>query len=101
MLIVGWGSTRGSITAAIDSLADDGLAVDHIHLTHLHPFPPNLGELLKRYSHVMVPELNKGQLCHLIRGKYLVDAQSISKVAGLPFRTKEIEAAIEAARSAR
>ncbi len=96
VLIVGWGSTRGSITAAIDSMADDGLAVDHVHLTHLHPFPPNLGELLKRYSHVMVPELNKGQLVRILRSDFLVDAKPISKVVGLPFTASEIVTAVRA-----
>ena len=60
------------------------------------PLPNDLGDLLRRFPKVLVPELNKGQLCNVVRGKYLVDATSVSKVAGMPFTTKEIEAAIEA-----
>ncbi len=98
--MLGWGSTWAAIHAAVQRQRRDGKKLAWIHLEHLNPLPNDLGEKLKRFDKVLVPELNRGQLCHLVRGKYLVDAQSISKVAGLPFRTKEIEAAIEAARSA-
>ena len=99
--MLGWGSTWAAIHAAVQRQRRAGHKLAWIHLEHLNPLPNDLGEKLERFDKVLVPELNKGQLCHLVRGKYLVDAQSISKVAGLPFRTKEIEQAIEAARSAR
>ena len=68
-----------------------------MHIMHLNPLPPDLEEILKRYSKVIVPELNFGQLTNLIRGKYLVDAQALTKVQGLPFKSREIEVAIEEA----
>jgi 2-oxoglutarate ferredoxin oxidoreductase subunit alpha len=98
--LLAWGSTWAAVHSAVQRQRRDGKKLAWIHLEHLNPLPNDLGEKLKRFDKVLVPELNKGQLCHLVRGKYLVDAQSISKVAGLPFRTKEIEAAIDAARSA-
>jgi hypothetical protein len=64
---------------------------------HLNPLPPDLGDILRKYSKVIVPELNFGQLTNLIRGKYMVDAQALTKVQGLPFMSREIEAAIEEA----
>jgi 2-oxoglutarate ferredoxin oxidoreductase subunit alpha len=70
-----------------------------VHLVHLNPLPRDLGDILRRFRRVIVPELNMGQLCRIIRAEYLVDAKSVSKVAGLPFTTREIETAIEAARS--
>ncbi len=98
--MLGWGSTWAAIHAGVERQRRSGHKLAWIHLEHLSPLPNDLGEKLKRFDKVLVPELNRGQLCQLIRGKYLVDAQPISKVAGLPFRTKEIEAAIEAARNA-
>ena len=98
--MLGWGSTWAAIHAAVERQRRDGKKLAWIHLEHLNPLPNDLGKKLKRFDKVLVPELNKGQLCHLVRGKYLVDAQSISKVAGLPFQTKELEAEIEAARTA-
>jgi 2-oxoglutarate ferredoxin oxidoreductase subunit alpha len=98
--MLGWGSTWAAIHSAVQRQRREGKKLAWIHLEHLNPLPNDLGEKLRRFDKVLVPELNKGQLCHLVRGKYLVDAQSISKVAGLPFRTREIEAAIDAARSA-
>ncbi len=96
MLLVGWGSTHGSITSAREVLADDGIAADHVHITHLHPFPPNLGELLEGYDHVFVPELNKGQLVKVLRAEFLVDAKPISKVMGLPFTATELANEVKA-----
>jgi 2-oxoglutarate ferredoxin oxidoreductase subunit alpha len=93
-LIVGWGSTWGAIDGAADRLRAKGHKVAHAHLTHLNPFPSNLGEVLSRYPTVIVPELNLGQLSLLLRARYLVDAKSISKVQGLPFTAGELEAAI-------
>ncbi len=97
--LLGWGSTWAAIHAAVERQRRVGHKLAWIHLTNLNPLPNDLGEKLHRFDKVLVPELNRGQLCNVIRGKYLIDAQSISKVAGLPFTTKEIEAAIEEARS--
>jgi len=96
--LLGWGSTWAAIHAAWQRQRRDGHKLAWIHLEHLNPLPNDLGEKLKRFDKVLVPELNKGQLCNLVRGRYLVDAKPVSKVAGLPFRTREIEDAIEEAR---
>ena len=95
--LLGWGSTWGAITSAMERTRADGTKVAWIHLTHLNPLPPNLGDLLKGFRKVLVPELNLGQLCRIVRANYLVDAQSVSKVEGLPFTTAEIERAIQEA----
>jgi len=94
ILIVGWGSTRGSITSAIERLRNDGVQVDHAHLMHLHPFPANLGQVLAGRQHVFVPELNRGQLVKVLRAEYLVDAKPINKVMGVPFTGAELIEAI-------
>ena len=99
LLLVGWGGTLGAITSACEEARADGQSVSSIHLRHLNPLPPDLGDVLARFDKVLVPELNKGQLCNVIRGKYLVDAKSVSKMSGLPFRTREIDDAIEEARA--
>ncbi len=91
VVIVGWGSTYGSITAGLHSLRAKGHKVGHIHLRHLNPMPKNLGAALKRYKKVLVPEINLGQLAFILRATYLVDAISYSKVEGKPFKTSEIE----------
>ncbi len=96
VLVVGWGSTHGAIVAAVNNMRTAGEKVDRVHLTHVHPFPANLGEVLSGYKHILVPELNKGQLVRLLRAQYLVDAKSVSKMIGLPFTGGEIEAAIRA-----
>ena len=98
-LLVGWGSTRGSITAAIEVLAERGIAADHLHLTHLAPMAPNVREVLTGYRHVIVPELNKGQLVKVLRAEYLVDARPVGKVEGLPFTGTEIADAVETIRT--
>ncbi len=90
VLLVGWGSTRGSITSAAERLRADGVAVDVVHLTHLNPFPQNLREVLSNRKHVFVPELNKGQLVKLLRAEFLVDAKPINKVMGTPFTAAEL-----------
>ncbi|MGE0452084.1 MAG: 2-oxoacid:acceptor oxidoreductase subunit alpha [Vicinamibacteria bacterium] len=95
LLIVGWGSTYGSITAALRAQAGKGRRVGHVHLRHLNPFPQNLGDVLKRYEKVLVPEMNLGQLVTMLRARYLVDAISYSKVQGQPFKQAEIEAKID------
>jgi len=91
VVIVGWGSTYGSITAALHALRAKGHKVGHVHLRHLNPMPKNVGEVLKRYKKVLVPEINLGQLAFILRGTYLVDAISFSKVEGKPFKQSEIE----------
>jgi 2-oxoglutarate ferredoxin oxidoreductase subunit alpha len=90
VLVLGWGSTFGSIGAAARRVRNAGLAVATAHLRHLNPFPANLGEVLKSYDKVLVPEINLGQLALLLRGKYLVDVISYNRVRGLPFRAAEL-----------
>ena len=91
ILVVGWGSTWGSISGAADRVRARGRRVAHVHLTHLNPFPSNLGEVLKRYPKVLVPEMNLGQLSRLLRAEFLVDARSVTKVKGAPFTAGELE----------
>lgn len=90
LLVIGWGSTYGAITAAVRQLRGEGCDVAQIHLRHLNPFPSNLGEILKSYDKVLVPELNTGHLTRVLRAEYLVPAECFSKVAGQPFRIGEI-----------
>ncbi|MDA0305081.1 MAG: 2-oxoacid:acceptor oxidoreductase subunit alpha [Proteobacteria bacterium] len=94
LAVVGWGSTYGAINRAVSTVRGDGLDVAHIHLRHIWPMAANLGELLAGFDQVLVPELNTGQLVTLIRDKFLIDAVSLSKVSGQPFKISEIEAAI-------
>jgi 2-oxoglutarate ferredoxin oxidoreductase subunit alpha len=94
VLVLGWGSTFGSIAAGVRRVRARGQRVAHAHLVHLNPFPANLGEVLARYERVLVPEVNLGQLSRLVRAEFLVDAQSLTKMQGVPFRAAEIEAAI-------
>jgi len=95
LLIVGWGSTYGAITAALRAQRSKGRKLGHVHLRHLNPLPRNLGEVLKRYRKVVVPEMNLGQLLWVLRARYLVDAEGLNKVQGKPFKQSEIEAKIE------
>jgi 2-oxoglutarate/2-oxoacid ferredoxin oxidoreductase subunit alpha len=94
LCIVGWGSTWAAIDAAVQRSRRRGIKLAWVHLTHLNPLPPNLGEILRRYRHVLVPELNLGQLTRILRAEYLVDAKVVTKVAGLPFTALELETAI-------
>jgi len=94
LLVLGWGSTAGAIRHAVESAQREGLAVAGASLRYLNPLPRNLGEVLRRYRRVLVPELNLGQLRLLLRAEYLVDAVGLNKVRGQPFRTSEIEQAI-------
>jgi 2-oxoglutarate ferredoxin oxidoreductase subunit alpha len=96
LLVVGWGGTHGAITEAVDDARAAGLDVSSLHLRHLNPFPSNLEEVLRRFDRILVPELNGGQLCLLLRARFLVAAESLAKVAGQPFRVEEIRAAIDA-----
>jgi 2-oxoglutarate ferredoxin oxidoreductase subunit alpha len=91
VLVLGWGSTYGPIGAACRRVRQQGLAVAQAHLRYLNPFPGNLDTVLRSYDKVVVPEMNLGQLALLIRGRYLVDAISYTKVAGLPFKAEELQ----------
>ena len=95
--VVGWGSTWGAITGALRRLEAAGHRVAHIHLRHLNPLPANLGDLLATFERVLVPEMNMGQLCRMLRAEYLVDARSVTKVSGQPFTAAELVEAIFAA----
>jgi len=95
VLVLGWGSTYGSITSAVERMRKEGKSVSSAHLRHLNPFPGNLGEVLASFETVIVPEMNLGQLCTMIRAKYLVDAVAFSKVKGRPFQIREIVQKVE------
>jgi 2-oxoglutarate ferredoxin oxidoreductase subunit alpha len=95
VLLLGWGSTYGSITSAVEKMQREGKSVSSAHLRHLNPFPKNLGEVLRGFETVIVPEMNLGQLCTMIRAKYLVDAVAFSKVKGRPFQIREIVRKVE------
>jgi 2-oxoglutarate ferredoxin oxidoreductase subunit alpha len=95
LLIVAWGSTAGPITAAMKPMREKGHRIGHVHLRYLNPLPRNLGDILKCYKRVLVPEMNMGQLVMILRAKFLVDAESYGKIQGKPFKQSEIEAKIE------
>ncbi len=94
VLVVGWGSTYGAIQAAVQATRAGGHRVAHAHVEYLNPFPLNLGEIVRAYERVLVPEMNLGQLQKLLRAEFLVDARGINKIQGLPFTAAEIESAI-------
>ncbi len=94
-LVLGWGSTYGPIGAAVRRVRNTGRQVAQAHLRHLNPFPANLGEVLRSYDRVIVPEMNLGQLALLLRGKYLVDVHSYSRVRGLPISLSELARDLE------
>jgi 2-oxoglutarate ferredoxin oxidoreductase subunit alpha len=94
LLILGWGSTYGAITAASVRLKSKGYNASKAHIRYLNPFPKNLGDVLKRFKRILVPELNMGQLAMLLRAEYLVDVISLPKVQGQSFKTYEIEAKV-------
>jgi len=95
VLVLGWGSTYGSITSAVEKMQSEGASVSSAHLRHLNPFPKNLGEVLSGFETVIVPEMNLGQLCTMIRARYLIDAIPFSKVKGRPFQIREIIRKVE------
>src|SRR5678815_3293101 len=95
VLVLGWGSTFGSISSAVERMQKEGKSVSSAHLRHLNPFPKNLGEVLSSFNTVIIPEMNLGQLCTMIRAKYLVDAVPFSKVKGNPFQINEIVRKVE------
>jgi len=95
LLVLGWGGTHGAITSACENARAKGLSVASAHVRYLNPFPGNLGDVLKNYKHVLVPELNTGQLVWMVRAKYLIDAIPFNKIAGQPFKIAEIEGKID------
>ncbi len=97
LVVVGWGSTFGPIHQAVRRARRKGLDVSHVHVRHIWPLPDNLGDLLKSYDKVLVPEMNTGQFKTVLRDQYLVDARPLNKTSGQPFTIAEIEAAIDAA----
>lgn len=96
LLVIGWGSTYGAIVEAVQRMRRRGVAVGHIHLRQLWPLPRNLGDILKRFRAVAVPELNHGQLTRLIRSEFLVDARAICQMSGQPFKVAHLEAELGA-----
>ncbi len=94
VLVLSWGSTYGSAKGAMVELLEEGKDVAHIHLRYLNPMPRNLGELLKNHKHVMIPEINDGQLIRIIRDRFLIPAVGLKKIKGLPFTTGEIKTKI-------
>ncbi len=95
LLVLGWGSTFGAIRTAVERARARGRAVSHAHIRHLNPFPRNLGAILDNFNRVLIPEMNLGQLAMMVRARYLVDAITLPKVEGRPFRISEIRAKIE------
>ncbi len=91
VLVLGWGSTYGAIKSAVLQLQAEGHAVSHAHIRYLRPFPRNLGEILNNFDHVLIPEINNGQLVKIIRDQYLVDAKPYNKVMGIPITKGELE----------
>lgn len=99
VLVLGWGSTYGSIRTAVRELMEEGIDISHAHVKYLNPFPSNLGELLKGFKHILVPEINQGQLVRLIRDQYFVPATGINKIKGRPFFVDELKQEIKDALS--
>jgi 2-oxoglutarate/2-oxoacid ferredoxin oxidoreductase subunit alpha len=95
LLIVSWGSTFGAVTQAVNGQRAKGRKIGHLHLRYLNPLPGNVGDILKRYKKVLVPELNMGQLLWLLRAKYLVNAVGLNKIQGRPFKQSELDQRIE------
>ncbi|MDB1090365.1 2-oxoacid:acceptor oxidoreductase subunit alpha [Streptomyces sp. ACA25] len=97
VLVLGWGSTYGPITAAVRRIRRAGGSIAQAHLRHLFPFPGNLGEVLAAYDKVVLPEMNLGQLAGLLRAKYLIDIESLTQVTGLPFKAEQLATALKEA----
>jgi 2-oxoglutarate ferredoxin oxidoreductase subunit alpha len=95
LLVVGWGSTHGAITSAVERCRDKGMKVSSLHLRYLEPMALNVGDILKQFKRVLVPEMNLGQLVRRLRTDFLVDAVSLAKIQGKPFMIAEIESKIE------
>jgi 2-oxoglutarate ferredoxin oxidoreductase subunit alpha len=94
VLVLGWGSTYGPIGAGVRRVRKAGYQVAQVHLRHLNPFPRDLGDILKRYDKILIPEMNLGQLAMLVRARYLVDAVGYNHVRGLPLKAEELAEAI-------
>ena len=94
LAVVGWGSTFGAINQAVKRVNAAGLDVAHIHIRHIWPPPGNLGDLLRGYERILVPEMNNGQLVTVLRARYLVPAEGLNQISGLPFKVSDLEAAI-------
>ena len=94
LLVIGWGSTYGAIESAIVSLAEEKFDIAHIHLRMIHPLPKNLGEILRHFEHIIVPEMNNGQLVKVLRDQFLLPIKSVTKIKGVPFTVSEIKDAI-------
>ena len=94
LLVVGWGSPYGAITSAVEKAQSEGRSVSSIHLQYIHPFPKNLGDVLRRFETILVPELNMGQLRFVLRSQFLIDVQGFNKIQGQPFKVSEILEAI-------
>jgi len=90
VLVLGWGSSYGAIKSAVVDLLKEGHSVSHVHLRYVRPFPKNLGEIIKNFEHILIPELNNGQLIKIIRDQYLVDAKGHNKIMGIPFTKQEL-----------
>lgn len=90
LLVLGWGSTYGAIKSAVADLQEDGYAVSHAHLRYLRPFPSNLGEILRNFKRVLIPEINNGQLIKIIRDQFLIDAKGYQKIMGIPITKTEL-----------
>ncbi|HYE54602.1 MAG TPA: 2-oxoacid:acceptor oxidoreductase subunit alpha [Chitinophagaceae bacterium] len=95
LLVLGWGSTYGAIRSAVLDLLAEGHSVAHAHLRYLRPFPKNLGDIIKNYETVLIPEINNGQLIKIIRDQYLVDAKAYNKIMGVPITRTELVAKIK------
>jgi len=90
ILVLGWGSTYGAIKSAVSELLTHGHSIAHVHLRHLRPFPKNLGDIIKNFETVLIPEINNGQLIKIIRDVYFVDAKAYNKIMGVPITKTEL-----------
>jgi 2-oxoglutarate ferredoxin oxidoreductase subunit alpha len=90
LLVIGWGSTYGSIKTAVTELQREGLSISHVHLRYIRPFPKNLGDIIGQFDRILIPELNNGQLVKIIRDQYFVDAAGYNKIMGIPFTRHEL-----------
>jgi 2-oxoglutarate ferredoxin oxidoreductase subunit alpha len=95
ILVVGWGGTYGTIKTAVERKRKEGKSVSHLHLKYIHPLQKNVGEILRNYKHILIPEINLGQLSKVLREKFLIQTIGLNKVQGLPFRSIEIEQKID------
>lgn len=90
VLVIGWGSTYGAIKSAVNELQAEGRSISHVHIRHLRPFPKNLGDIIRNFEHIVVPEINNGQLIKIIRDQYLADAKGYNKIMGVPITKAEL-----------